>query len=82
MEKLYEKMSIFLTHSKMLFLLQNQILTFVVKQTVKGPAPFLNLLRGWSSEDGRAMTIASNGRIGIPASQKLEFLFHVLSSEK
>lgn len=77
-------MSIFFLkrYSKQLFFLQNQLLTFIVKQTVKRPAPFLNLVRGWSSEDGRAVTITSNGRIGIPASQKLEFLFHILSSEK
>lgn len=56
--------------------------TFIVKEAVERPAPFLDLIWCWSPEHRRTVTLASDCSVCVSSSKKLEFLFHILCSEK
>lgn len=56
--------------------------TFIIKETVERPAPFLDLIWCGSPEHRRTVTLASDRSICVSSSKKLEFLFHILCSEK
>lgn len=56
--------------------------TFIVKEAVERPAPFLDLIWCGSPEHRRTVTLASNRSVCVSSSKKLEFLFHILCSEK